>query len=302
MKTALMAAALSVIVLALAPAATLAQPAQRELVIGLFAPSAPFNGPAQRLEFVRAVADHVSAQTGRRVIGRVFANGGALSSAIRAGEVQFAVVDAPYAAAIGQPYDILASALRGNGAVAAWQLVATGGVRSLADLRGKTVAIPSVGARAGQFVANALLGGEVEPGYFARIVEAPDALSAVTMVGAGRADAALVPSGIELAAGTRPVLTVASIGWPMFVAAPNVDRATATQIGGAVRTFGGRGPFTGFAGPEAGRYRSIDMARPNRRGPMAVPPPARLNVRDLLEGRSYTPALTDVLKLVSAEP
>jgi len=273
-----------------------------ELVIGLYAPSAPFSGPAQRLEFVRALADHVSAQIGRPVIGRVFAASAALASAIRAGDVQFAVIDAPYAAAAGMPYDVLASAVRGGSAVASWQLVVSPGVRSLADLRGKTIAIPIVGTRAGLFVANSLLGGEVEPTYFAKIAEAPDALSAVTMVGAGRAQAALVPSGIELPGGTRPAVTVATIGWPMFVAGPNIDRNTSTQVATAVRSFSSRGPFTGFLGPEAGRYRAIDLGKPNRKGPMAVPAQARLDVRGLLEGRSYTPVLTDVLKQASAEP
>ena len=286
---------------ALAPAPAAAQPAQKDLVIGLYAPSAPFSGPAQRLEFVRALANHVAAQTGRKVTGRVFASGGQLSAAIKSGDVQFAVVDAPYAAAIGLPYDVLASAVRGGSAVVSWQLVAAGGIRSLNDLRGKTVAVPMVGAKASAFVSNALLGGEVEAGFFGKIVEAPDALSAATMVGAGRAQAALVPSGFELPGGTRAVLTVASVGWPMFAAAPAVDRATSDRVGAAVRTFSASGPFTGFASADAGRYRSIELSRPSKKGPMAVPPPARLNVRDLLEGRTYTPQLTDVLALVSAE-
>ena len=35
---------------------------------------------------------------------------------------------------------------------------------------------------------------------------------------------------------------------------------------------------------------------------MAVPPPARLTVRDLLEGRSFAIPLSDVLNLVAAPP
>jgi hypothetical protein len=277
-----------------------AQPAGRELVIGLYAPSAPFPGTAQRLEFVRGLAEHVSAQIGRPVQGRVFAAAGALSAAIKGGEIQFAVLDAPYAAEVGMPYDILAAAVRGDSAVTPWRLVAGPGVRSLADLRGKTIAMPGIGPRDGQFIANTLLDGEVEPGFFGKIAPAPDALSAVTMVSVGRAQAAFVPSAIDLPGGVRTVVTLDAIGWPMFVAGPGVDRATADRVGRAVRTYSGSGTFTRFTSADAGRYRSIDLGRPSRKGPMAVPPPARLNVRDILEGRSFNLELTNVLSIITA--
>jgi hypothetical protein len=86
----------------------------------------------------------------------------------------------------------------------------------------------------------------------------------------------------------------------MFVSAPGVDRATADRVGRAVRSFQSSGPFTRFTTGDAGRYRSIDFSRPNRKGPMAVPPPARLNVRDILEGRAFSLDLSNVLALVAA--
>jgi hypothetical protein len=276
-----------------------AEAQERELTIGLYAPSAPFSGPAQRLEFVRGLAEHVGAQTGRRVIGRVFANGSALASAMKTGEVQFAVLDAVYAAQVGMPYEPLAAAVRGDSALAAWQLVGAPGVRSLADLRGKTIAVPGIGPRDAQFVTNALLDGEVDAGYFAKIATAPDSSSAVTLVGVGRAQGALVPSSTELPSGVRPIVGVGSIGLPMFVAAPGVDRATADRIARAVRTFQSSGPFNRFTTADAGRYRSIVLSRPSRKGPMAVPPPARLNVRDILEGRSFTLEPTPILSIAT---
>jgi hypothetical protein len=274
---------------------------ERELVIGLYAPSAPFSGTAQRLEFVRNLAEHVSQQINRPVTGRVFANGGALAAAIKGGDIQFAVIDAPYAAEVGMPYDVLAAAVRGDSAMTPWRLVAGPGVRSLGDLRGKTIAMPGIGPRDAQFVANALLDGEVEPSFFGKIATAPDASSAVTMVSVGRAQAAVVPSAIELPSGVRPLVTLTSIGWPMFVAAPSVDRGTSDRVGRAVRSFQTSGPFTRFTTADAGRYRSIDLGKPNRKGPMAVPPPARLNVRDILEGRQFSLELSNVLNQVGTD-
>ena len=40
--------------------------------IGLYAPSAPFDGPEARLGFVTELAEHMQARTGRVVVGRVF--------------------------------------------------------------------------------------------------------------------------------------------------------------------------------------------------------------------------------------
>jgi hypothetical protein len=122
----------------------------------------------------------------------------------------------------------------------------------------------------------------------------------VTLVGVGRAQGALAPTAIELPTGVRSIVTVGAIGLPMFVAAPSVDRATADRVARAVRTFQGSGPFTRFTTADAGRYRSISLSRPARKGPMAVPPPARLNVRDILEGRTVALELSNVLSIVTA--
>src|SRR6185503_19122163 len=74
-------------------------------VIGVYAPSAPFDGPVARLEFVSKLASLV----GPGWSGRAFAKAGDLAAAIKRGEVKFAVLDAPYVAAIGVPYQILAT-------------------------------------------------------------------------------------------------------------------------------------------------------------------------------------------------
>ncbi|HUQ05993.1 MAG TPA: PhnD/SsuA/transferrin family substrate-binding protein, partial [Kofleriaceae bacterium] len=135
-----------------------------DITIGLFAPTAPFEGSGDRVSFVNAVADHLSsAASGSKVTGKVYSSAGAFASAAKKGEIQFAIVDAPYAAANGLPYTILASALRGGNGSASWQLVAKSSVGSIRDLRGAKVAIPSTGSKAQAFVTNALLGGEVDP-------------------------------------------------------------------------------------------------------------------------------------------
>ncbi|MBZ0231739.1 MAG: phosphate/phosphite/phosphonate ABC transporter substrate-binding protein [Deltaproteobacteria bacterium] len=279
--------------------------AAEDITIGLFAPTAPFEGSGDRVSFVNAVADHLAgAAGGAKVNGKVYASASAFSAAARKGEIQFAIVDAPYAAANGLPYTILAAALRGGSGSASWQLVAKSSIGSIRDLRGARVAIPSTGAKAQAFVTNALLSGEVETSYFASITEAADARSAVTMITVGKADAAFVPTGVEAPSGTRRLLTLPSVGWPMFVALPAADGKLSAAFATRIKSFGGGGGFSGFGDAGAGNYRSLagSFGRSNKKGLMALPPPARLSVKDLLTGRSFTVPQQDVLELVEPPP
>lgn len=276
-----------------------------DITIGLFAPTAPFEGSGDRVSFVNAVADHLAgAAGGGKVTGKVYSSAGAFAAAAKKGEIQFAIVDAPYAAANGLPYTILAAATRGGGGSAAWQLVAKSSVGSIRDLRGAKVAIPSTGAKAQAFVTNALLGGEVDTSYFASIAEAADARSALTMITVGKVDAAFVPTGVEPPAGTKRLLSLGNVGWPMFVALPTADAKQSAAFASRIKSFGGGGGFSGFGDAGGGNYRSLagSFGKSTKKGPMALPPPARLSVKELLTGRSFSVPASNVLDLVEAPP
>lgn len=276
-----------------------------DITIGLFAPTAPFEGSGDRVSFVNAVADHLaSASGGAKVTGKVYSSAGAFASAAKKGEIQFAIVDAPYAAANGLPYTILASALRGGNGSASWQLVAKTSVGNIRDLRGAKVAIPSTGAKAQAFVTNALLGGEVDTSYFASITEAADTRSALTMITVGKVDAAFVPTGVDPPGGTKKLLTLGNVGWPMFVALPAADGKMSAAFATRIKSFGGGGGFSGFGDAGAGNYRSLagSFGKSAKKGPMALPPPARLSVKELLTGRTFAVPTQNVLELVEAPP
>jgi hypothetical protein len=294
----------------LALAASRARPAAAQpadaVTIGLFAPTAPFDGAGDRVAFVNALASHLAAEAGgARVTGKVYSSATAFSAAVKRRQIHFAVIDAPYAAALGLPadYRILGAAVRAGSSQGAWQLVGPARrLGRLADLRGKRVVVPSIGAREGAFVTNALLAGEVDAGYFAAILEAADARSALTMVAVGKADAAFVPAGLELPDGLARVMSLGQVGWPMFVALPAADEARARAFARRLASFTSTGAFTGFTAADAGRYRGLAarFSRGRKRGLMAVPPPARLIVRDLLEGRAFAIPPSNVLELVEA--
>lgn len=272
------------------------------ITVGLYAPTAPFGGSGDRVSFINSLAKHLEEDAGGNTVsGKVFSSASAFASAVKKGEVQFAVVDAPYAAAQGLPYKILAAATRNGSSTASWQLVATGGIKKLADLEGKKIAIPGTGSKVNAFLTNALFGGEVDASYFGKIIEAGDGNSAATMVSVGKADAAVVPSGTDLS-GATVVMNLTSVGWPMFVSLPGADSALVTAFGKKVKSFSSSGAFSGFGSADSGKYKSLSgsFGRGSKKGPMVVPPAARLTVKDILEGRSFSIPLSNVLDLVEA--
>lgn len=296
------AASIAALVCATVVAVTGDARADDPITVGIYAPTAPFGSTSDRLGFVTDLASHLeSSAGGREVVGRVYARAGQLTAAVKSGEVQFAVVDASYAAARGLPYKILGAAVRNGSSTAIWQLVGTSDIKGLADLAKKTIAAPRVGSRDTAFVTNVLLGGEVDSGYFDSITFAPNPNSAATMVSLDRAAAALVPVGTKLPSGVRPILNVATVGEPMFVAMPGADKTLVAAFGTAIFSFGGS-TFSSFAAPSKGDYTTLKgrFGRAAKRPIMTEPDPTRLATRKLLAGRTFTIAGTDLSGLIAA--
>lgn len=289
--------------LVMAAAAEPARADQSTVTVGLYTPTAPFDGPTQKLEFITSVAEHLTpAADGKRVIGRVYSSARAFAAAVKKGEIQFAVIDSPYAAARGLPFPILAAAMRGGQTASPWQLVSTGNIKNLSDLRGRLVAAPEVGARAAAFITNVLLDGEIEQSYFRDIIWAPNSNSAATMVSLGKADAAFVPADTHLPAGVRHVLTLDAMGWPMLVALPGADKNLVAAFRKAILGYSSNGPFNRFAAAGDANYRGLkaSFGQVRRRGIMTVPRPARLTVRDILGEREFILPPSDIALLVQA--
>jgi len=278
--------------------------AQKQVTIGLYAPTAPFRGPSERLEYISNLAAHLDgAAPGQKVVGRVFARASAFAAAVKNGDIQFAVVDAPYAAARGLPYQVLAAATRDGDAAVPWMMVASGRVRGIGDLWGKVVAMPRIGARDRAFLAHSLLQGEVEASFFAKVSFAPDSYSALTLVSVGRAQAAFVPSGVPLPPGTTRVFDLRSVGWPMFVALPKASKRLTTAFRDRLNGFSGQ-VLTGFTRPEAGNYPALraSFTKRRRRGPMAMPRESRLALKGLFAGSPPRIQMSDVALLVTIPP
>lgn len=254
------------------------------VTVGLFAPSAPFPSTAARLELANKLGEHIGKALGGAGSGRVYARAGDFAAAVKKGDVTIALVDAPYLAST-TGYTVLAASTRGGDTEQAWQVVARG-AKKITELRGKRVLVPANGGRESDFALNVLLGG-VEKDFF-KVEASPDTVSALAAVQLGKADAAIVPAGVELPSGTAAVLALPAVATPMLVAygASEKDRAS---IIAAVAGFKGDATIAGFRGGDAEGVRAIArrFGAAVKRGPLVVPS-VRLLVGDLVEGRKLS--------------
>jgi len=264
--------------------------------VGLFAPAAPFPGPVARLDYVTGLAAHLEKGVGGSWRGKTFARAADFAAAVRRGELDYAVVDAAYLAAAGVPHTVLAAAQRAGATGAAWEVVSMlpGG---LDGLKGRTLAVPDIGARGETFVHDVLFEGELARDHFGKLLLAADALSALAAVERGRADAAVVPAGLALPAGARRAVTLRPVAWPLLVSLrgpgrPEVARAAAGYDG---RVFNGF--VQGDAGAEAVRALAARFTGRRRRVPILVPEP-RLAASALLAGGRPTMPRSDARSLL----
>ncbi len=269
--------------------------AEETLTVGLYAPSAPFESAVKRLDFAAALAQHLAPRTGASTgVGRAYGKAGDFAAAAQRGEWQVAVVDAAYLAALGTPYKVIAAAERNGASGAAWEVIAAGDARSVLDLAGKTLAVPTLGAKDDAFLTDVLLEGVLDKSHFGKVVYTPDALSALSAVEHGRADAAVVPSGLTLPAGARRIATLSSIAWPVLVAAAGTPEDRIEKIAAALSGFNGD-TLTSFSrgGGDAVKALAGRFSRRAHRGPLAAPP-LRVGVEDLARGRSFSITPTEI--------
>jgi hypothetical protein len=272
------------------------------VTVGMFTPSAPFGGTAARVDLTTKLAKAVGAALGKDGIGRVYGRSGDFSGAVKKGDVAVAVVDARYAAVAGLAGGtVVAVATHGGGDSAAWQLV-TRGAKSVLELKGKTLLVPSMGGREAEFVRNAMYGGELAKDFFGKIDVAPDTAAALASLALGKADAAIVPSGVDVPGGTQAIASLPSVSQPVVVVY-GLDDAARAKVVAALGEFQDAGPIAGFhaAGADVVRGLGHRMTPAEKRGPMAVPD-VHIGLGDLVAGRAFTIPRADVKQFAATPP
>jgi hypothetical protein len=250
------------------------------ITVGLFAPSAPFPSTAARVELASKLADEIGAALHVSASGKVFARASDFADAVKHGDIAVALVDSTYLAAAGGSYTIIA-----GDQPHAWELVAR--VGKIDALKGKRVLVPGFGGREGEFVLNALFGGEVARDFFGRIEPAPDTASALAALDLGHGDAAIVPAGVELPNGTTQILALPQVAGPVLVAYGSLSAERKAALAAAAAGLRGDATIAGFRAvePDTVRRLAARFAPVVKRGPLAVPA-IRLLVGDLVEGRT----------------
>ncbi len=220
------------------------------LVVGVFAPRLYFQNSLARTSYANDVAARLSARTGLAISGRGFATRADFDGQVQKGRVQFAVVEAQLQAergfvALGQG---TAAGASGRPMVL---VVSPGAPAGIGGLKGRTLALVTVGSKDKAFIMNHLLQGQV-PGDWFKTVPARDVQSALGLVKLGKADAAFTfagsTEGLPVAFQSRPVPL------PVFVQtdkslAPDVVARVKDALGAASAA---NGVFDGFAGLDAG--------------------------------------------------
>jgi hypothetical protein len=276
-------------------ALTLASPSAHAdtITVGLFAPTAPFPSTAARVELAGKLGEHIGKALGGTGSGKVFARGADFAAAVKKGEVTIALVDAAYLAVAGGNYTVIAAAVRGGESTHGWQLVARG-AEKLTSLKGKRVLVPGIGGRENDFVYHVLFAGEVAKDFFGKIEPAPDTVSALAALNLGKADAVIVPSGVELPSGASVVMKLPALSGPVLVVygTAQQQRPSITEAAGS---FKGDATVASLKAADADAVRSVArrFVVPIKRGPLAVPA-IRVLVGDLVEGRTFTIERTPV--------
>lgn len=269
------------------------------LTVGVYAPAAPFEGAAARVELATKLATTLASAVGADGVGRVYARAGDFAAAVKKGEVQVALVDATYVAAAGGG-TVIAASVRDGDTAHAWQIVARGSAKDVLALQGKKLLVPALGGRESDFVLDAMFGGELPKGFFASIASSPDTASTLAALGAGKAEVAIVPGDAALPSGVTRVAALPAVPGPVLVVYGTTTAERRAQLASAAAGFSGGDVIGSFKADDGDAVHALAkrFSPPSRKGPMAVPS-VRIVVTDLVADRDLAITPSDVVHLAA---
>ena len=267
--------------------------ADPKLVVGIYAPNAPFESGDARYSFASRLGQQIQAATGVGTEPRAFARAADFEAAIAKQQIDFAIVDGVYLAERNVPYAVIASATSGGETATRWSLFSSlpGGIFELA---GKRIALAATGPKDTQFIDNALLDGELLHHFGARET-APDINSAVTAVVLKKADCVFAP---DLSGrGLRRVFDAGHVPNPAFVQVRSTVAAEVVEkVKKAVLAASGGASYDGWKAGGADALRSFGarMGAKLRRPVMAEPAVVPVAAADALVATPLEPTTLDL--------
>lgn len=261
-------------------------PAAADITLGVFAPAARFGNMQARIDLGQQLAAHLSSITGEQIKSRAYAQADDFDKASREG-LALALVDATHLVVSGGPAPrVLAAA-----PYVKWQLISRQ-VRTVSELRGKRLSLAAVGKGAERRLLEGLFEGEARQLFpeGERLSVAQDSASAEAALALGKADAALLPEGVQRPAGEMVVLLeFPAMPGLVLVAYPPVKPDAYERIRNAAASFHGADPLPSLLPADGDVLATVRqrLTVAPRRAPLPT-----LTLRSLIDSLIESPSLT----------
>lgn len=290
-------------------AAAAEEPSKAELVLALYAPTAPLPSADARFGFVDKVGRYLQS-AGINVHPKVFARAADLEAAIKRGQVDLAILDAFYAAERGVNYPVLAVATASGELYQRWGLYTHLQTGNLFDLSNKRLAwVSPSGNKEATYIDNVLLNGELQVAeFFQPSASAPDIGAAVSDVVLHRADCVFAPEQAVQGKSLRRIYEsadAARIPNPALVQVQSrLPAATVAEIKRAIVGFNTTGVLDGWrtGGSIGEAYRQLRQRlrdRPERNLILSEPQHVRSEVTStMVTGPEMPPVLPPLRTLL----
>ncbi len=277
--------------------------APKKATLGVFLPTTLTDGQ-QRFQYAEALAAKLPAATGRPTAPKSFARYEDFSKAVSEGLVDFAVLDSWAAVQLGAKATPVALAPLSGETTQRWAIVSTS-KGSVKDLAGARLAIvKGAGAADPKFVTNVVLAGDLDAKKHFKLTPVPNVESALKMLEAKGAEAALVPlahvpQGVKVLFRSGKVPGAVLVG----VRGDTEDLKENLQKLDAVAPFGA---FVAVQGRELEDFGKLLQRGPPARQPVLVDAgPLRVDTRSLMEPSALQPVLpsfADALDVTAEQP
>jgi len=274
-----------VLLCAWAPAAW----AQKKSTLGVFLPTS-FTDGQERFEFAEKLAAQLSTATGQPVAAKSFGRYEDFSKAISDGLLDFGVVDGWAAVQLGPKATPVAFAAVSGDTGQRWAIVsnARGSVK---DLAGKRLAITKgAGAMDAKFLSNVVFAGDLDAQKHFKLVSVPNVESALKMLEAKGAEAALVPA-VHAPKDMRVLFRSNKVPGALLV---NL-KGDAENLQEGLPRLQPVAPFSAFVkvqGREFEEFRKLLQQGPPRRQPVIVDSPTlRVDTDALVKSDQLNPVL-----------
>jgi ABC-type phosphate/phosphonate transport system substrate-binding protein len=282
MKTARLLIGLA-LVCALAPAAW----AQKKTTLGVFLPTTLSDGQ-ERFDFAEKLAAELSSALGQPVAAKSFGRYEDFSKAISDGTLEFAMVDAWAAVALGSKATPVAFAALSGDTAQRWAVISYG-KGSVRDLNGKKLALTKgAGPSDPKFVSNVIFAGDLDAQKHFKLVSVPNVESALKMLESKGAEAALVPMA-HAPKDAKVLYRSTKVPGAMLVTLRGgVLEASLPKLGAVA-------PFSAFVrvqGRDFEDFKKLVQQGPPRRQPIIIDSPTlRVDTDALVNSAELTPVL-----------